>query len=61
MLQELLTNVRGVKFAIEMESYIGLCTFDRRRTGADVRLAYLKIFAKGGDHLEYLLVCGRVI
>jgi len=28
------------------ESYVGLCTLDKRRTGADLRLAYLKILRK---------------
>lgn len=36
----------GAEFAFEMESYVGLCTFDRRRTGADLRLAGLKILRK---------------
>jgi len=44
--QELITNVRASEFAFEVESYVGLCTFDRRRTGADLRLAYLEILRK---------------
>ena len=60
-LQELLTNVYGVGLAFEMESYVVLCTFDRRRTGADLRLPYLKILRKEETTWEDLLVLGRVI